>query len=215
MKLTDSDRAECLEWCRAFIDHNCIFRSPNKTTLLTSVNGLNAWQYYMQVATLNQGFGARIGLLFWDRYRDAFERQPFQICGCENGGVPLACALQSVAYASGFTVNIFSMKKEQKAYGIKNWCEGPILDNVPIILVDDVVGAGTTLMRGAKRLTQAGLTLYPEVFSILCCKAWPQIRIDDRSLELTVFYRAEDFTVSERAYAERYGRPPVFRGTVV
>jgi hypothetical protein len=51
-----------LDWCRAFIDHNCIFRSPPGKMLLTrKAGGLNSWQFYLPIATLNPEFMARIG----------------------------------------------------------------------------------------------------------------------------------------------------------
>lgn len=216
MKLTDSDRAEHLEWCRAFIDHHCIFRSPKGSRLLTGPAGdLNSWQYYIQVATLNQGFGYRIGLLFWDRFGPAFEREPFQICGCDTGGVPLICALQSVAYRAGIRVNVLSVKQQQKAFGLKNWFEG-VVENLPVMLVDDIVASGRSMTAGMKQLAQAGLMLHPEAFSILSCKRKtpPEIALGNQKLDLSVLYFPDDFAISMDSYIARYGRAPTFSGTV-
>src|SRR5262249_24541057 len=126
--LSESDRAAHWEWCRAFLDHHCIFRSPHGNSLLVAPNGgMNSWQFYMQVATLDQEFGYRLGLLFWDQFLASFRERAFQLCGCESGAVPLLCSLQSAAYATGLTVNVFSIKKEAKQYGLHNWLEGVVL----------------------------------------------------------------------------------------
>src|SRR5262245_6144955 len=102
------------EWCRGFIDHYCIFRSPPGQPLLTSkYAGRNTWQFYFPIATLNQEFARRIGKLFWDRYAARFAKQPFQLAGCESGGVPLVCALQAAAQAFRVPVHVFEAKKAQ------------------------------------------------------------------------------------------------------
>ncbi len=216
MKLNEEDRSEHLEWCRAFLEHHCIFRSPpGSGGLLISGNGvLNTWQFYVQVATLNQEFAHRIGLLFWDLFGEKFKCEPFQICGCESGGVPLITALQYGARELGEEVNVFAVKKEQKEYGLKNWCEGIILENVPVMLVDDVVGQAGTLTTQANRLSQFGLTLCPEVFAIASCKAKRPIiiKVDDRTFEVTVLLCPDDFVMNLPAYVSKYGSQPAFYG---
>ena len=219
LKLDEKVRAETLEWCRAFIDHNCIFRTPGAVTpqLLHPDGRTNTWQFYLQVATLDQGFCARIGLLFWDRFNSAPAGERFQICGCETGGVPLACALQASAYSSGFRVNVFSIKKAPKKYGLKNWLEGRAFEDSPVMLVDDVIGGGDTLQAQAKRLVEFGFTLYPQAFAIASCKhdKIASIKLGNQIVEPVFLYGPDDFARSEGKYAARYNRPPRFGGTIV
>ena len=210
-----SERKEELEWCRAFIDHNCIFRAAMSATpqLIADEGRANTWQFYMQVATLNQGFCQRIGALFWDRFNDSV----FQLCGCETGGVPLVCALQASAYAAGHRVNVFSIKKTPKKYGLKNWLEGCAYEELPVMLVDDVIGRGDTLVYQAKRLSDFGFTLYPQAFAIVSCKfsKLAPLRIGNQVVDPVFLYGPDDFARTEGKYVARYGRPPRFGGTIV
>ena len=125
LNLSDEERAESLDWCRDFLDHHCIFRTPDGESMLTSPNGgLHTWQFYTQTATLDQEFSLRMAKLFWDHFNDGYTANPFQICGCESGGVPMLGPLQRIAFAGGLAINVFSIKKEPKKYGLKNWIEG-------------------------------------------------------------------------------------------
>jgi len=69
-------------------------------------------------------FMRAIGKLFWDIFLSYYKERPFQLCGCESGGVNVALGLQAFAYANGLAVNTFTLKKAAKTYGLKNWIEG-------------------------------------------------------------------------------------------
>ena len=206
------------EWCRAFIDHNCIFRSPPGQNLLLSPEGdLNAWQYFLPIALLNQEFARRVAKMFWDQYLESFKEQQFQLCGCESGGGMLVPVLQSYALHQNAAVNGFLAKKEPKKYGLKNWYEGIVLPDVPVLLIDDVVASKRTLLTQAKRLLEHELVLYSEAFSIVACKMpGPLVLdLDGKSIDVRVFYKPEDFTVSPQKYALKYEKNPIFPGITV
>jgi orotate phosphoribosyltransferase len=204
-----------LEWCWAFIEHNCILRLPPGQPLLVNFDkGLGNYQYFAQIATLDQEFSRRISLLFWDHYLEQFKQQPFQLCGCETGGVPLICALQSAGLELGVNVNVFSVKKKQKTYGLKNWCEGIILENLPVLLVDDVIGGLLTMRAQAKRLLGLGLQL-TGAFAIAACKPdrSPALEVEGKYLfDVFTFYKPEDFTPKFARYVAKYGKQPQFFG---
>jgi orotate phosphoribosyltransferase len=186
------------EWCRSFIDHRCILRSPER--LLIGKNGeLNTWQFYMPIALLNQQFQQRIGRLFWERYLDKFRMRPFQVCGIESGGVPLIAAIQNTAYKAGVKVNVFSVKKKAKTYGLLNWFEGMVLD-LPVLLVDDIIGSGESMMAAASHLTRQ--ELFPEVFAVVACKKMKLLQ--GSPFKPVVLYNADDFALSHRGYLTKY-----------
>jgi hypothetical protein len=101
-----------LEWCRAFIDHNCIYRSPPGELILTSSDsGVNAWQFYLPIAILNQEFAERVNTLFWHRYGEQWRKSPFQLCGCESGGSLLVSVLQHCKY--NIPIPAFMIRRER------------------------------------------------------------------------------------------------------
>lgn len=205
------------EWCRDFIEHNCVFRATDERQLLTTKNGGTAtYQFYLPIALLNQEFRWRISILFWQHYLEEFKRRPFQLCGCETGGVPLICALQAAAQRAGFQVNVFAIKKQPKSYGLKNWIEGMIRTDQPVLLVDDVVGRKGTLTAQATRLSELGLEV-SEAFSVAACKLKPPLSLEfsGRAIDLKVFFGADDFTTSYGGYINKHGRAPEFYGATV
>lgn len=217
--MIEAERAAHLEWCRSYLDHHCIFRSRPGATLLTSYRGGRArWQLYMPVATFDQEFLRRIALLFWHRYLADYKRRPFQLCGCESGGVQLVCSLQAAAYALGLVVNAFEIKKEQKTYGLKNWLEGVVIKDMPVLLIDDVVGAGLTLRTQAKRLAEFGLELAGAWCIIAGNPAFPpprKIRLPQRIFDVETFLNPNDVAWPHERYVAKYGKAPEFQGSTL
>jgi hypothetical protein len=215
--LTPEQRTAHLTWCRAFIDHHCIVRSPPGQQLLISrdLGKLGDWMFYLPVAVLNQEFGHRIGLLFWDQYLAAYAQRPFQLCGCESGGITLMCALQAVAYDFGLAVNAFAIKKAAKSYGIKNWLEGVVLKDVPVLVIDDVVGIKKTLSIQCPRLCEFGLELMA-AFCIASCKLPTPLTLDvgGRTLNVNTLFGPADFVKPYERYVAKYGKQPRFPGTI-
>lgn len=203
-----------LEWCRDFIDHHCIFRSPPDQPLLTNkATGQANWQFYLPVATLDPQFMRRIGVLFWARFYTEFKRAPFQLAGCESGGITLACGLQATAYRQGMSCPVFAVKKKQKTYGIKNWLEGIIDPAQPVIVIDDVIGEGNTIARQSERLRSFGLKVIG-VFAIASCKrAVPfAFKLGDRDVPATALFGPDAFARTHQSYLAKYGKLPQFQG---
>jgi hypothetical protein len=217
--MTPKERAIAREWCRAFIDHGCILRSPPGQKFLPTQDAiLSNYQYFFPIATLDPGFQARIAALFWDHYLPKFRARPFQLCGCESGGVPLVCTLQAYAYRMGLRVNVFTSKKAQKTYGLRNWLEGMVSETLPVVMVDDVVGAKLTLTAHGKRLSGMGLEIV-EAWAIAACspKHQPPFTVTiapGRSIPLTVLLGVGDFADFHERYVARYGRAPQFKGVM-
>lgn len=203
------DRDSEVAWCRDFIEHRCILRCPpGKALLLTPKGGPNTWQFYLPVATLNQEFAQRVAQMFWQQ----FTQLPLQLGACESGGVPLMSALQAQ-----FPVNGFVIKKRPKAYGLKNWLEGVVDPELPVLLIDDIMGSGDTLRAQAARLAEFGLKLYPEAFVIAACKTkGPQtIKVGEHEIAVKSLLDADDFTRTYEGYVRKYNKPPQFNGTIV
>jgi hypothetical protein len=73
------------EWCREYIDRQCIWRTDSDNPPIPSKapGGTYVWQFYLRRATFNSEFARRIGLLFWDRFLPIFNQRPFQIGACQ------------------------------------------------------------------------------------------------------------------------------------
>jgi orotate phosphoribosyltransferase len=198
------------DWCRDFIDHNCFLRCPPGQRLILSPDGkLNTWQIYMPIAMLDQQFAEYMVRMFWQHFAD---KGPFQICACESGGIPLMCAIQARHNVPGFV-----FRKKAKDYGIKNWLEGVVDPDLPVLLVDDGRGTGKTLRTRAERLVEFGLKLHPEMFVIATFKkVGPQtIEVGEQEHSLVSLFDASDFARTWEEYVAKYKRQPQFVGTIV
>ena len=197
-----------------------MLRSPPGTALLLS-QGLtrSRWQLFMPVATLRQEFARRTAKLFWWRYYPTYMQAPFQLAACEAGGVPVACAIQAFAYEhyNRVPVNVFIVRKQQKKFGLLNHLEGVVHKNLPVLLVDDVVGAGRTLRVQGRRLhNDLGLP----VMGAWCVIAGnpkygqvPAIQITPtRPVPVDTLFGPDDITWRYEAYVAKYGKPPQFAG---
>jgi len=198
--------ADDREWCRVFIDHYCIYRSPPGEHLLPSKAGCNAWQFYLPIALLNTEFAFKIGDLFWDKFYKGYLTSPFQICGCESGGSLLASVLQAAGKRHLLNVGAFMIKKAAKTYGLRNWIEGVALPEVPVLLVDDVVGSGKTIKTQWKRLTDFGFKI---------CGFWAVAGVKNAVADVEPLFNSSEFERFLLPYRAKYGIDPEFRGTIV
>lgn len=210
------DHSEDWEWCRQFIDHHCVLRT-DRPLLIGPDGSLNTWQFYMPVATLNPQFMARIAAQFWHRFGGNFDTKPFQIAGAESGGVPVLNALQWFARNQGRDVNVFEVRKKAKAYGLKNWFEGRVLEGVPVMIVDDITASMRTLHTVAGRVRAVKLQVYPYAFAICSCRSWREngFKVGEQPVNVTTLYRIDDFGMTPGEYVARYKQPPRFQGATV
>jgi hypothetical protein len=200
-----------VEYCRSFIDHQCIYRSPSGThSLIHGSGSVNCWQFYMPVALLNQDFMDTLCMLFWDAYEPQYKEREFQLCGVESGGSLLVSLLQGAALRRGLTVSACMIKKAPKMYGLKNWFEGIIHESLPLVLVDDVVASGLTLRKARDRCKAEGL-MVDDMFTICSSKTSYQQWIPETNVLLPVdlFHRTFD------EYVLRYGHEPRFHGSLI
>lgn len=213
MRLDEAVQAEYWEWCRNYIEHECILRTPQ---LLVGEQGqLTSWQFYLPVASLSQQFGRRSAALFWDRFAERLEQQPFQIAACESGGVAVACWLQAAAHRVGMLVNLFAIRRAPKDYGLRNRYEGIVLPDLPVLIVDDVMGSGSTLKAQANHLAEAGLRV-TGAFVVASCKRKPPVQLEfaAQQLDVEMLFGPDDFVPDLRDYVLKYGKPPAFAGSL-
>lgn len=100
--------------------------------------------------------------IFWEKLES---RYPFQVCGLEAAAIPLVTAIVMKSVEKGKPVNGFFIRKSRKKTGLMQMIEGEI-NNHPIIIVDDVLNSGNSVMRQIKVLEELDKNV-SEVFVIL------------------------------------------------
>ena len=219
MKKTEEKRVdfeELREWMRVFINDNAIYRvAPwEKPIPGKGEHTTYTWQFYTRRAIFNSAFARGIGLFFWQMYKDEFIQRPFQIGGCETSGVPVACAIQAVGLELGIQVNTFAIRQNRKAYGLFNWVEGIILDDVPVLLVDDVAASQITLRNNEQLLKRNNYEMYGSYFTVINkqgknCAGHPSNLIPGQ--QLRYIFNIDDFDMSWSEYVDKFHQEPPFK----
>jgi hypothetical protein len=214
-------RQECWEWCREYIDRECIYRADEENLPIPAraPGGTYVWQVYLRRATFHPVFARKVGFMFWDHFKPVFEQQPFQICACAPSGPPIAIAVQQEARRLGIEVNLFIARREPKSFGIDNWFDGAAND-LPVLLLDDVAASAEFLRNASARVQQKlGLPLHRNYFTLTnkVGRNFPkagQYTENYLDNELISFFTMNNFCLTVGAFKEKYGHPPKWSGMV-
>jgi orotate phosphoribosyltransferase len=155
------------QWCRRYIVEHCIERSLPGRPIMGRQGQQQAWQLFLRRALYDAEFTLKAsGLLLELIWRELGDRE-WQLAGMESGAVPLLVALSTAAFASGERLNVFSVRKEPKRYGIFNALEGSPQPDVVTVLVDDFTHSGRSL-RGCRNILEAqGILVWHHAFSLV------------------------------------------------
>jgi orotate phosphoribosyltransferase len=74
------------------------------------------------------------------------------------GAVPIACA--AIGAPAGDSLKAFFVRKDRKEHGLQRWIEGPeIAPDDRVLVVEDTVTTGGSLIEAIERLKEEGLAL--------------------------------------------------------
>jgi len=83
--------------------------------------------------------------------------KPDAIGGLTLGADPIAYAVCLTSYLKGTSIKAFTVRKESKGHGTKQWIEGDIKEGERVIIVEDVVTTGGSTIKAITRAQAAGL----------------------------------------------------------
>jgi hypothetical protein len=219
--LSYSKREELWRWCREFIDSEAIYRVDATHPMLPGKNpkGRYTFQFYLRRASYNANFAQAVGLLFWDHFLPLYEKQAFQICAPEPSGPPIAAAIQGVASMLNLRLNVFTARREPKAYGLDNWFNGRTLD-LPVLMVEDIAASAPYLLRAATRVQQKlGLPLHRNYFTLVN-KVGRGFRKENQHTEnyldgeLVALFTFNNFSKDAEDYIWKHGRRQQWTGLI-
>lgn len=125
-----------------------------------------SWMFYMRPGLFDAEFMRDVGEIFIHKVLQEIGNFDFQICGLETGAVPLIVGLPLVASLKKIRINAFSVRKEPKEYGLKNWIEGNPT-NQKVLLVDDIINSAGSLKKCLDITNQHNLEFSGYAFSII------------------------------------------------
>lgn len=135
------------------------FVRSSQATIVTPDGRPEAWIFDIKNILLQADVLEDVAHLFWEEFApDA----PVQIGGVETAGIPLVTALVLKArelarqdHASGFFI-----RKSRKKYGLMKSIEGTVVPDRKIILVDDLINNGKSLISQVEILEAHGMRVH-------------------------------------------------------
>ena len=83
--------------------------------------------------------------------------KPDAIGGLTLGADPIAYAVCLTSYLKGSPIKAFTVRKEPKEHGTKQWIEGNIKKGERVVIVEDVVTTGSSTVKAITKAQAAGL----------------------------------------------------------
>ena len=159
MILTRDEYNVKLQLVRDFIDEFCIYRvAPGEQLLIgKEPNTFYRWQFYLRRGLFNHEILTAVSEMFLQKVYDEYQTFDFQIAGMETASTPMLAGIPLVAAKYGLNINAFSIRKNQKDYGLLNWIEGRVSDK-PILLIDDLCSSTASLNKAFNVLINLKLT---------------------------------------------------------
>jgi orotate phosphoribosyltransferase len=101
---------------------------------------------------------AAIGRLMFEAVQEHFPKAR-AVGGPTLGADPLATAVALVSFQQGKPLFSFIVRKEPKGHGTMSWIEGArhLQPGMQVVLLEDVITTGGSLLKAAERVREAGL----------------------------------------------------------
>lgn len=79
--------------------------------------------------------------------------------GYSIGADPIVSSIATVSFLAGRPIHAFIIRKEEKSHGTRKVIEGNFPENARVVLFDDVVTSGGSIIKGARQVEAHGGTV--------------------------------------------------------
>lgn len=135
-----------------FIKEECILRNQ---PLFNRKGGKFIWALDLRKSILNPSIMTQIANKFLDAYENTF---PFQLAAVESSGIPMMASIQSEALKRGMHINGLIVRIKRKKHLQRSHIDGKP-DGTRVILIDDSINSGSSLINAAVKLKDAGISV--------------------------------------------------------
>ena len=127
-----------------------------RTGEITLSNGAKSNFYFdCKPVTLSADGAYLTGMAFLDALDELPER-PEAVGGLTHGADPIVSAMVVLSHVQGRPLQGFYVRKETKSHGTKHRIENPLKSGTKVVIVDDVVTTGGSLLKAMKEAREAG-----------------------------------------------------------
>lgn len=196
------------EFVRNYINDNCIARvvpgSKELPSYMGQGSGYYTWQFYLREALFNPKILSIVVQDFLSKYEKPIKAGVIQLCGVESASTPLLTGIAIACHNRGYDVNVFSIRKEQKPYGKKNWLEGKVMENKVAMLIDDLTSTShKTAIHGASVLHNHAIPIANHIYAMVFKTDKPEnnkIKLLGREIIVSSMFNLNDFDMELAAY---------------
>jgi len=140
-----------------------------------------------------------VGQLFWEEIKGTLAEG---IGGLSLGADPIVCATVMHAAREGKEISGFLVRKEPKKYGTQRWIEGLIKKGMKVVIVDDVVTTGSSVIKAIYKTEEAGLEVI-KVITLIDREEGGKTVIEGKGYEyIPLFTRSDFIKLKEKFYKE-------------
>ncbi len=109
-----------------------------------------------KMLTLSPEGAYLIGEIFFDLLKD---KNVDAVGGLELGAVPICGAVAAISYLKGHPIQSFIVRKDPKKHGLRKQIEGHIKKGDKVIIIDDVVTTGNSILKAIECAEKEGLVV--------------------------------------------------------
>ncbi|MBI2657326.1 PQQ-binding-like beta-propeller repeat protein [Candidatus Woesearchaeota archaeon] len=148
--------------------------------------------------------GARLAsILLYDKIKDVdFD----MIGGTSIAAEPLVASLVLHFYSKGKNVPGLIVRKQPNNFGLRKKVEGPIQDGKKVVIIDDAINAGNSMLDAIESLNKEGCSIVKIVTLLDFCKSGHS-RLKEADYPIDSVFTLEDFGLEKRVL-HRYGHKP-------
>lgn len=125
-----------------------------------------SWMLYLRNGLFNPEFLSAVSQLFILKIKEKIGHFDFQIAGLETGSTPMLAGIPLVGREFNIDINAFSIRKNQKQYGLLNWLEGAPNDK-PVMIIDDVCNSSKSMKKCYDVCSSSRLSIFNYAFCIV------------------------------------------------
>ena len=164
MMISEKIYNELHMWTKKYINEKCIIRN---TKMPGKIPGTTyTWIFYLRRGLFNHEFLSAVSQMFFYKIEKEIGHFNFQIAGLETASTPMLAAFPIIGRMFEKNLNSFSIRKERKEYGLRNWVEG-IPNNLPVLLIDDLCNSSNSLYLAKNVLENEKIPILNKAFVLV------------------------------------------------
>jgi len=173
------------------IMHRSFEKSDTPSFLLSS--GMRSRYYFnLRNITMAPEGQVLIGTLVYNKIQE-LNLKPKGIGGLTMGADPIAIATAYTSFLKENPIEAFIIRKEPKEHGLKLQIEGNVEKNDKVIIVDDVITTGASIIKAMKISSEYGLDILGVIVLLDRCEENGKEKVEAEGITLHSILTIEDF----------------------